>query len=218
MNLPFDFEDIVGVAVADTLRRVGRVLVCVVASMLVSGLAIAFGEIVASMEEPSVSAGDVLQTVAPRALGLGLAPFTCSWGLLYLPLWVGCGFYLIRAEGPIGQGLTVCVAAIALLQVLSASDPAWFGVKIFGTWFGPSVADPERLRWLIKSVAVPMTLGFAGAIWFLAWTLERRARVRAEVHLMGIRGDNDRRRLDLGNEAGIEIADAGFVSDEELPR
>lgn len=217
MGLPIGLDEVFGVAVADVLRRAGLIIGCVLGAMLVAGVGLGAGEITAALVEFRSIGSEVWNSVGARFLWLGLAPLGSGWGILYVPFMVGMWIYFVRADAPSVRAFSICVGGLALLLVLSAGDPHWFSPSAWWRPAAPGVSNPDASRLILKSVALVAWLGCAGGIAFFALMLERRARAKAEVHLMGVTIENELRRQELREQHGIVIADRDYAVEEELP-
>jgi hypothetical protein len=215
MGLPFDLEDVVGYAIADMLRRVGLILGVVYGGCLVATLGLAIGSLAAGVIEYGaldfkyIEVGKWLIVFAP------VVPVISAWGILYVPLVLGVGFYCVKSEATSLRALAACAAAVGVLHVLAAPDPDWFNPTWYGMPLGGGAADPGKLRLVRIGVALPLVLGCGGTFWFFAMIFDRRSAAIAESHLMGVTILNEERRGELRDKFGIEIAEGrdGFLND-----
>ena len=215
MGLPFDLEDVVGYAIADMLRRVGMILAVVYGGCLIATLGLSFGNVVAGwFEYGSVKFG-LMEPELWLTVFAPVLPFISAWGVLYVPLVLGIGFYCVKSDAPNFKVLAIGAIAVGCMLVLAAPDPDWFNPTWYGMPLGTGVADPDKLRLARRLSAFPLVLGCGGAFWFLAVFLERRAAAMAESHLMGVTILNEERRGELRDKFGIEIAEHrdGFLDD-----
>jgi|GEM_PF-4840901 len=187
MGLPFDLEDIVGVALADVLRRAGMIVGCIGGAAAFTGLS--FG-VLAMIDD--LDPGALLEGIA-AALPLVIVPGVTAWGILYLPLLIAIGFYFAKADAPSLKAFLVFMALAVILMVLAADD------------------DPFRF------LALPVAAGFMGAIGWLGWLLSKKREAEGEIHLAGVAIENEQRRQRMRDEQGIVVAEREFVIDEEPP-
>lgn len=211
MPLPFDLEDIVGVALADVLRRAAMVIGCVVGASFLAALSLGLGEVVAD--------GGVDVSRMPGALGrmlwLFLAPFMSAWAILYLPVLVALGFYCVKADAPDGRIYAVFLFLLAILIVLSAPRPDWFSPSWFGMSIGGGVAEPDKAALIWRSVGSVGVAGCSAGLFWLAWILRQRSLVASEEHFVGVAIENQQRREVMREEFGTDIPDRDYVVDDE---
>lgn len=122
MKLPFDIEDIIGVALWDILKRAMGFF----ASLLLGAVLAAFSVGVVEMEPAAI-------LMAPFLL---LVPVVSSWGFLYLPLVLGIGVFWIKADSPGVRGLTVAAGLVMVLLVLSMPGLRWERWAALGVGMG----------------------------------------------------------------------------------
>lgn len=211
MPLPFDLEDVVGVALADGLRRAAMLIGCVAAASFLAALSLGLGEVVA---DGGFDMNRMPGAMA-RMLWLFLAPFTSAWAVLYLPVLVALGFYAVKADAPDGRVGAVFLFLLGLLIVLSAPPPDWFSPSWFGMSIGGGVADPDKAEAIWRTAGGVGVAGCSAGIFWLAWVLRQRSRVASEEHLVGVAIENQRRREIMREEFGTDIADRDYVVDEE---
>ncbi|MEM1084864.1 MAG: hypothetical protein AAGI48_12200 [Verrucomicrobiota bacterium] len=215
MALPFDLEDIVGVALADVLRRAGMIVAVVYGASLTASLGLSGGAVIAGWVEFGSFDPDHAELGPWSLLFSPLSPIFSAWGILYIPVLIGVGFYCVRSESPNLRILVVGAGLAGLLCVLGAPDPDWFQPTWYGMPLGGAVSDPDKLRLIMKSIGFVVVLGCAGASWFLALFLDQRARAEAESHLVGVTLENEQRRMELRERFGTDIADHddGFIDE-----
>lgn len=215
MGLPFDLEDVVGYAIADLLRRVGVILGVVYGGCLVATLGLAIGSLAAGLVEYGSLNFKYIEVGKWTLVFAPVIPVISAWGIIYVPLVLGVGFYCVKSEAANLMVLAGCTATIGVLHVLAAPDPNWFNPTWYGMPLGGGASDPDKLRLVRMGSALPLVLGCGGAFWFFATILQRRSAAFAESHLMGVTVQNEQRRGELRDKFGIEIADHhdGFVDD-----
>lgn len=187
MGLPFDLEDIVGVAIADMLRRAGMIVGCIVGAAALTGLSFGVLGMIGHLDPGALLAG------LAAAMPLVILPAVTAWGILYLPLVIAIGFYFVKADAPSLRAFLVFMGLTVILMVLAVDD------------------DPFRF------LALPVVAGFMGAIGWLGWLLAKKREAEGEIHLAGVAIENEMRRQQMRDEQGIVVADRGFVIDEEPP-
>lgn len=188
MGLPFDIEDVFGVALADVLRRSFGFVAVVLGGVLLAACSLGAAEVVMDFDFGAFS--DWLE----ESPWLFLAPVFSGWGVLALPLVIGSGLYCKFAETPHPGVLSGLAGAVALLVLFSVED---LGIE----------------RW----VAVVLATGTVGSfVWFFRlWGQVRRS--DAETHLMGVAIENEMRRQRMRDEVGVVVADADYLRDENPP-
>lgn len=130
MKLPFDIEDIIGVALADILKRALGFF----GSLLLGAVLAAISVGVIALDPGSILAAPVFL----------LLPVFSSWGILYLPLVLGIVVYWIKADSPGLRGLTVAGGLVMILVILSFPDLDWERWAALGVGLGSAGA----LVWL----------------------------------------------------------------------
>lgn len=210
MPLPFDLEDIVGVALADVLRRAGLIITCVAGSSFFAAVSLGLGEMAV---DGSMDFG-LLADAVGRCLWLFLAPATSGWGILYAPAVLAAGFYFVKAEELRAFWFCVFFTVVSLLILLSAPWPDWF----LGSWWtGPGVADPDRAALIWRGVGAANLVGMAGALFWLARWWDNKRRVNEEAHLMAVTVENEERRRQIRETFGTDVAEADYARDEIAP-
>jgi hypothetical protein len=210
MGLPFDLEDIVGVALADVLRRAGLIIGCVGGASFLSAVSLGLGEMAADGSFDLEVFGDAMW----RAFWLFLSPLTSAWGILYAPMVLAAGFYFVKAEFPTGFWFGVFLSLSSFLIVFSAPWPSWF----VGTWWtGGGVADPERAAMIWRGVAAAHLTGVLGAFFWLARWWDNKRRIDEEQHFVSVTIENEHRRQQIRDTFGTDVADADFARDEKPP-
>lgn len=197
MALPFDLEDVVGVALADLVRRFLVLWSCLLIGTVMAGTALMLGglvEMVLGWAFHGGSLGGVhLPELEEVALGLLFGFFAglfTSFGMVYGAFLIGMAIYMFRADQP--------------HPYVWASGAGGVGLAVMSvTW-----ANDE---WVNSVVA----LGFwavllLGLFFFARWRL-MVLRVRAELHLAAIATENEERRRELQERTGGAVADREFA-------
>jgi hypothetical protein len=178
MGLPFDPEEIFGVAVVDAVRRGGSFVGCVLGASILACLALGMGKALVNLAPADV--GDWM----PYFWFLFLAPCLSGWGVFYLPCVVGSGFTFATREEGLFRPFLIFLGIKALLIVLTASGFDW-----------------ECLASLVMLAGC-----YGGLVWF-GLLLEQRWRRKAEEHFMGLAIANQQRREGLRDDFGTESYD-----------
>lgn len=211
-GLPFDIEDIVGVALADGLRRAGLIVACVAGASGLSALGLAVGEIVVAKSlEPGL-----LAAAFGRAFWLFLAPLLTGWAVLYVPLVLASGFYFVKAEAPDARVFVAALFLISGIICLSAAPPGWFEPSWMSALSAAPAppSDPQRAALVWRSVGFFAVAGCCGCFGWLAVVWRQRRRAAEEAHLAEVMTENERRRIELRQSHGTEIADGDFVRED----
>lgn len=211
MALPFDLEDVLGVALADVLRRVGMLMAAVFVGTLLGGAAVLAGELVAWRVENGTWDLDVWDWTLSELMLLPLRPVTSTWGMLYVPMLIGMGFYFTRAASPGPQSLAMCITLVGFCAVVGRGEPGWFSPSWFGLALGASVSDPGKLYAIMIGVGLFLWLGMSGSFWFFSLFWERRQRAKAAQHLVAIAHENEAKRRRIQEETGGAVADREFA-------
>lgn len=186
MPLPFDLEDVVGVAKADVLRRAGLIFGCILGTSFLICLSAGLVAAVAYLD-PSE-----LWEALGAAIYLFLIPVIGGWGILYVPTLVAAGFYFVKAESPSLRGFVIFSAILGVLMVLGLGGLGWDALVIL----------------LVFS-------GFLGGIWWLGLWWRNRQRILGEQHLMEVAIENQQRREAMREAFGTDVADRDYAVDEE---
>ena len=185
MPLPFDLEDIVGVALADILRRVGMIAACVLGAPFLVAFSVASVYALGDLDFGYF--GEML-LAAPL---LFLLPVMSVWGILYVPTLIAACFYFTKSESPAARAYVVFTAILAALILCAADEWEW------------------GLIFVVLIIA-----GVLGSIlWFARWW-ENKQRVEGEQHFMALTIENEQRRQAMRDKFGIDVADRDFVVDE----
>lgn len=216
MSLPFDLEDVIGVALADTLRRVAFLMVVVFGGSLVGAFAVHMGEFVAWRVETGNWSMEFWEFSLWRTMLIPLRPVFSMWGFLYLPLMVAVAFYFGKAAVPGIRGAAVFMTLVGFFAVVGRGEPGWFNPTYYGIFIGPTVvSDPDKLYRIMMAVGLVMWLGISGSFWFVAIFCERRQRLKAEVHFMGVEFQNRMKREEIARRTGGAVADREYAVGEE---
>lgn len=210
MALPFDLEDVVGVALADVLRRAAMIIGCVAGGSVLVAFSLGLGELVVDGSFDSRLFIDANW----RALWLFLGPLSSGWAILYVPAVLAAGFYFVKAESPSALWFCVFLTLVSVLMLLGAPWPSWF---VGNWWTGPGVSDPDRAAMIWKGVGMAHLVGVLGALFWLARWWENRQRVSEEVHFMAVRVENEQRRQQIRDTHGTDVAGGDFARDENAP-
>ena len=187
MSLPFDPEEIFGVAAVDVVRRVACFIGCIAGASGLGALALGLGEAVIDLDPSDV--GDWLEL----SYFLFLAPFISPWVVLYFPAVLASAYVFFTKQSALLRPFLVFLAVESLLIVLAASKYEW-----------------ECLA------SVVMWAGCIGAMVWLGLILEQRWRVQAERHLIGVTVENQIRRGELCAKFGTEIRD-DYIEPQDGP-
>lgn len=193
MQLPFDFEDIVGVALADVLRRAGAIAATIFAALALAVVSLAAADLVDSVITRGFRGFGFPEVDHPG--WIFLSPFLSGWGALYVPFLVGLLIFWTKADQPGLRAWSIGVAALSLLYLASV----W-------VWHEKDAAFivPATVIWA----------GCGGAMVFFSIILDQRRRARAEEHLLGVTIENEQRRQRLRDEQGIVVAGSEYLADE----
>ncbi|MEP4078049.1 hypothetical protein [Haloferula sp.] len=178
MGLPFDPEEIFGVAMVDAVRRGTTFVGCVVGSSLLACLALGVGEAVVGFD-----LWEAFEWL-PYAWFIFLTPCVSGWGILYVPCVLGAAFVFTTNQGGLLRYFLGFMGIQALLIVFTVSSFSW-----------------ELLVSLIMLAG-----SFGGLVW-LTLLLEQRWRRKAEEHFMGLAVANQQRREGLRDDYGTEAYD-----------
>ncbi len=193
MQLPIDIEDIIGVALADVLRRAGAIAATVFAALALTLVALAAADLVEGVVSRGLAGFGFPDVDHPA--WIFLAPFLSGWGALYVPFLVGLLIFWTRADQPGLRAWAIGVAALSLLYLASV----W-------VW-------REKAAGFIVAAAV-VWAGCNGALVFFSVLLDERRRVRAEEHLLGVTIENEQRRQRFRDEQGIVVAGSEYLADQ----
>ena len=219
MPLPFDLEDVVGVAIADLLRRVGMLALVVIGGTAMGGFAVGMGEMVAwKLEGGSWDAEYVLGPVIAAPL-MVLRPMVSAWGFLYVPCLIAACFYFAKAADPGMRAVVAWLAVTGFFAVVGRGEPVWFRPGWVSAMLGaPPVAEPGKLYAIMIGIGLVIWAGLSGASWFLAMFWSSRVRLKSEEHLMGIAYENEQKRRELQERTGGAVADREFALGEQEDR
>lgn len=219
MSLPFDLEDVVVVALADTLRRAGMLVFSILGGAFLANLGVLVGEAIAWRVENGAWGLDFMELSPWSVFTIPLRPLGSAWGILYVPCLVAAGFYFVRATAPGIRSVAVFVTLTGFFAVVARGEPDWFTPSWMGFVLGGTVvADPGKLKVIIVSVGLVLWVGMSGSFWFFAIFWERRNRRLAESHLLGIAHENELKREEIRLRTGGAVADRDFaVGDGEDP-
>ena len=126
MALPFDLEDVVGVAVADTLKRAFMLLFSVMGGAFLANLGILVGEAVAWRVDSGVWDFDFVELSVWSVFTLPLRPLFSAWGILYVPFLIAAAFYFVRAMSPGMRSVALFLTITGVFAVLGRGEPGWF--------------------------------------------------------------------------------------------
>lgn len=197
MAMPFDLEDVVGVAMADLLRRFLALWGCLVVGTVLAGTALMMSGLAEAVWDWAVHGrtfgGMGFPDIGELALGVVFGFFAglfTSFGMFYGGFLIALAIYFFRADAPHPYAWAGGAGMVAL-GVMSV------------TW-----GDDE---WQWSVVAVGFGVVLLLALFFLAkWRL-MALRVRAELHLAAIATENEERRRELQARTGGAVADREFA-------
>ena len=200
MNLPFDLEDLLGVAVADALKRFLALWSCATIGWVMVPIALILfelGEGVVAVITGSGSLGGVVPAIEPVAVLFGLlvgffSPVLSWAGPLYLPYLIWMAVYFFRSEE------------------WSLRSWKWIALGVSGgtvfaffSWEQPALLE--------AAVFLAIWAGVAGAFLFFVRLQEARLRKKAEEHFIAIAAENEARRRELAEKFGTDIAGREFA-------
>ncbi len=186
MSLPFDLEDVVGVAIADMLRRVGLIVASVLGTSFLVCLSAGLVAAVAGLNPTA------LWDALPAAVYLFLMPVITAWGILYVPALIAVGFYFVKADSPTMRAFLISSATLGVLMMLALGDFDWRG-----------------------GVVLLVFSGFLGGLWWLGLWWRNRQAILGEQHFLGVAIENQQRRDAMREEFGTDIPDRDYVVEEE---
>ncbi|MGB6219661.1 hypothetical protein [Haloferula sp.] len=178
MGLPFDPEEIFGVALVDTFRRTLLFIACTVGASLLACMALGMGEAVVGLDP-----GEIAEWL-PYFWFLFLAPLVSGWGVLYVPCVLGAGFAFATGQGSLFRPFLAFLGIQSLLIVFTASGFEW--------------------ECLVSVIAL---VGCYGGIVWLGLLLEQRWRRKSEEHFMSLAIENQQRREGLREDFGTDAFD-----------
>lgn len=197
MALPYDLEDVVGTSLAFVLRRFAMLWGCLMTGTVMAGAALMMAALVEAAWGSVFGGGGLDSMEFPGAveLMLGLcfgffAGLASSLGVFYGAFLLGLTAYYFRAEIPhpyvwAGGG------AVVALNVMTA---AWGGLD----WWWCAVA---LVFWLVLLL---------GLLFIAKWRLMAE-RMGAEIHFMGVAGENEIRRWEMSERTGGAVADREYA-------
>lgn len=197
MALPFDLEDVVGVALADLVRRFLALWGCLLIGTVMAGTALMLGglvEMVLGWVFHGGSLGGVhLPELEEMALGVLFGFFAglfTSLGMVYGAFLIGLAIYMFRADAPHPYVWAGGAGGVALgVMSVTWGEYEWAGsVAALGFW----------------------VVLLAGLFFFARWRL-MVLRVRAELHLAAVAMENDGRRRELQERTGGAVGDREFA-------
>ena len=197
MGLPFDLEDVVGVALADLLRRFFALWGCLVVGTVLAGTALMLSGLVEQVWGWAFHGWSLGGLDFPEAgeLALGLCfgfflGLATPLGMFYGAFLIGLAIYFFRAQMPHPYVWTGGAGVVAL-GVLSV------------TW--------GEYEWEWSVVAVGFWVVLLLSLFFFAKWRMMALRVRAELHLAAIATGNEERRRDIKERTGGAVADREFA-------
>lgn len=197
MALPFDLEDVVGVAVADVLRRFLALWSCLLVGTVMAWTAIvlsAFGEAIWDWLVHGWALGppdlpEAEEVVLGLLFGFFAGLFT-SFGMFYGAFLIGLAIYMFRADAPHPYAWAGGAGVVAL-GILSV------------TW--------GEYHWLHSVAALGFWALLLVGVFFFAKIRVMASRVQAEQHLAAIATENEERRRQLQERTGGAVADREFA-------
>lgn len=201
MSLPFDLEDVIGVAAAELVKRFLGMWSCLVIGWLLAVVA-ALGMVLSYQVWSVVTGGGwsgLGGSIDAGDFALGMffgffGPLMTSFGVLYGTFLIGLAFYFFKADVP--------------------NPYVWGGaIVVVGLSMGVSYhEDFSLLEGVIAGVI--WIVEMLGVFFFLKlWQV--RKRVEAERHLMTIAQENLMRREEIRQRTGGAVADREFAVGEE---
>ena len=187
--MSFDLEDVVGYALADALRRGALIFGCLLGAPLLTSFGLAAANAVGNLSLRWF--GEAVWNGWLWALVISV---TSMWGALYISTALAVIFFLAKAEAVTAKAFVILLSLLCLL-ILLAFDRI----------------DSETLG------AILIMTGLLGSfLWLAKWWDQKRI-VAGEVHLIGVAIENERRRIELREIHGTDIADGEFASAENSP-
>ena len=197
MALPFDLEDVVGVAVADVLRRCLALWACLMVGSVMAWTAIVLTGVAGAVLDWLLHGGSIGAPDLPEAqeviLGLlfgFLAGLFTSFGVFYGCFLIGLAIYMFRADAP-HPYVWASGTGVVALGVLSV------------TW--------REYDWLFSVVAAVFWVILVVGVFLFAKVRLMASRVQAEQHLAAIATENEEKRRKLRERTGGAVADREFA-------
>lgn len=212
MNLPFDLEDVIGVALADLLRRVGLIVASVAGASWLAALGLTVGELLVARSLDS----ELVAGALGRGLWLFLAPLLTGWAVLYVPLVLAGAIYFTKADDIDPRVFVAALFLIAAFICISASPPWWFSPSWLMAFSSapPPPSNPAAAALIWRGIGLGIVTGSCGCFAWLAWIWRQRQEAAQARHLIELTAENERRRNEFRETLGTEIADSDFARDD----
>lgn len=179
MSLPFDLEDVFGVAVVDLLKRSLTLVASLYWGWMQAILAFLLTGICHDLVQGWFSFERLGDYLAEEDFAYGLilgwlAPVFTSWILFYLVSLLCFLFYLFKSECSMRWAFVTGVSIVGVFTLLA--------MEVYEDWWG--------------LLTLAFWLAILGAVVFLATIWGNRIRQNAEMHLLAVAAENERKRVE----------------------